>query len=910
MMKNILTYLLIACSLIFSCSVPSKKLGSDTEVETLLELSKNFVSPPNSSRPGAFWCWLNGDITKESITNDLEEMKDKGMARVEIWDVEARNNIDGAFGIGPEFLGDESVELIKHALSEGRRLDMRIGMIASSGWNAGGSWVTPDWAAKALYSSETKISGGQVYSGSLTFPELPEDCPKDENGIPIYSKEVVVIAIPDHPEKKIKDLSNLIVLNKQFDGNTLNWEVPEGNWTVLRFVCSNTGQHLIVPSPNSDGLFIDFFNPSATKKHLAYILDRLGITKENAKDKGLAYLEFDSMELDEATPWTDAMDSIFSAHHNYDILTLLPAFSGWELPEGNDQFLYDFQKTISDQLIASHYRTGRDFLAEYGIDLVGEAGGPGPPIWESCPVDALKALGSVSIPRGEFWHKMWRHIFLVKEVASASHIYGLGPVDAESFTTWRRWKDAPHDLKKSLDRAFCEGLNSVTIHTFANTRPEFGFPGRAYHAGIDINPTATWWEQAKPFMDYISRCSYLLAQGKFVGDVAYYYGDGAPKFFPTLQGDPERPMIADLSAGYDFDVVNTEVILNRMDAKDGKLVFPDGLNYNLLVLPNIKDIPEEVIEKVERLIKAGANVLVQNPEVAKKIKGKILTNSTIDDALAELALAKDCSRDENKIDFIHRNVDGTDMYFVTNKTNEPITETVEFRTTTKQVEFWDPVTSKQFKITDAQRGEGITKVKLKLAAYGSAFIVFTNEDRELEAYNPFTVTQTTAIEAPWKLSFPENWGAPSSVELDKLISWTEHEDEGINYFSGTATYENSFTVSKEVIDGKKAINIDLGEVYDVAEILINGKTAGVLWTKPYQLNIQDLVQEGENKLEVNITNLWINRLTGDINLPEGEKFCKTNRPPYTEPDTRNEDKTYHIQTSGLLGPVNIEMQIN
>jgi len=221
-MINNLTYLLIVSSFILSCSISSKKIDSDKEAETLLELSENFASPPNSSRPGAFWCWLNGDVTKESITNDLEEMKDKGMARAEIWDVEARNNTNGAFGIGPEFLGDESVELIKHALSEGKRLDMRIGMIASSGWNAGGSWVTPDWAAKALYSSETKISGGQVYAGSLAFPELPEDCPKDKNGIPIYSKEVAVIAIPDHPEKKIKDLSNIIVLNKQFDGKTFN----------------------------------------------------------------------------------------------------------------------------------------------------------------------------------------------------------------------------------------------------------------------------------------------------------------------------------------------------------------------------------------------------------------------------------------------------------------------------------------------------------------------------------------------------------------------------------------------------------------------------------------------------------------------------------------------------------------
>ena len=191
--KNMLRKLLIPLSLLmFACSNPSD----------LQNLSDNFVDPPMSSRPGAFWCWLNGDVTRASITSDLEEMKEKGTGRAEIWDVEARNNTNGAFGIGQEFMGDESVELIKHTLSEGKRLGIKIGMVASSGWNAGGSWVTPEWAAKALYSSELKVAGPQIFSGSLPFPDLPRRCPKDKNGVPVYYKEIAVLAIPDSPEKK------------------------------------------------------------------------------------------------------------------------------------------------------------------------------------------------------------------------------------------------------------------------------------------------------------------------------------------------------------------------------------------------------------------------------------------------------------------------------------------------------------------------------------------------------------------------------------------------------------------------------------------------------------------------------------------------------------------------------------
>jgi len=171
----------------FGCSNPlEQKISSEEKKVSIQKISDEFVNPPVSSRPGAYWCWLNGDVTKASITKDLEEMKDKGMGRAEIWDVEARNNLDGAFGIGPKFLGDESVEFIRHAMSEGKRLGIKIGMVASSGWNAGGSWVTPDWAAKALYSSELKISGSKSFSGPLPFPELPKNCPRKENGMPVF----------------------------------------------------------------------------------------------------------------------------------------------------------------------------------------------------------------------------------------------------------------------------------------------------------------------------------------------------------------------------------------------------------------------------------------------------------------------------------------------------------------------------------------------------------------------------------------------------------------------------------------------------------------------------------------------------------------------------------------------------
>ena len=220
------------------------------------------------------------------------------------------------------------------------------------------------------------------------------------------------------------------------------------------------------------------------------------------------------------------------------------------------------------------------------------------------------------------------------------------------------------------------------------------------------------------------------------------------------------------------------------------------------------------------------------------------------------------------------------------------------------------VTAQQFSISIATNTNDKTSIDLQLPAYGAGFIVFTNESRELPDYNRAGEAQTTEIRGPWTLSFPEHWGAPSSVELDELISWTDHENEGINYFSGTATYSNSFNISKGALDTSSAINLELGEVRDVAEVFVNGRSAGVLWTKPFELNIQDYVKEGENQVEIKITNMWINRLTGDIDLPVEGKFTRTNRPYILEPYSEIGDETFRVQRSGLLGPVALITRTN
>jgi hypothetical protein len=895
-----------------------------------------FVNPPASYRPGAFWCWLNGNMSTTSITRDLEAMKSKGMNRAEIWDVAAVKN-PSFIPAGGAFLGDESVKLIKHAISEGKRLKMSIGIVASSGWNAGGSWVTPDWASKNLYVSKVEVAGPRAIDMVLPFPKFPHGCPMKDKDTPVFYKDVAVLAVPYSSDSTIADLSNVVRLTPNFKDGKLQWEVPGGKWVILRFVCSNNGQELIVPSPNSNGLFIDFFDPEATKRHLQHFMDRLGVTPENSSEAGLAYFEFDSMELSEGTPWTDSFPSIFLERRGYDIESYLPVLAGWKIRDITEKFQYDFNRTVSDQLIFSHYETGTEFLKKYNAILVSESGGPGPPVWSTCPVDALKALGTVSVPRGEFWIQH-RNMFLIKEVSSAAHIYGHKIVDAESFTTWRRWKDSPFDMKKWVDRAFCEGLNNITFHTFASTNPEDGLPGRTYHAGYDMNPGTTWWDKSKPFMEYLSRCSYMLQQGLFVGDVCYFYGDQTPNFFPFFHDVPEKPRLNGLGNGYDFDVVNSDIILNRMSVKDGRLVLPDGMSYAVMLLPEQDHMPLEVLKKIAELVKAGATVVGPRPTRVPGLRdweqdnialnqlsgelwgasdgktifenkygeGLVMWGLTADQVLEKHGIGPDFSFTGNLgIDYIHRTTDIGEIYFLRNEQKESVKGTCRFRVLEGFPEFWDASTGSATRVADFTKDQSGISFEVELPAHGSVFVVFNKEKRgSVSLYSDNqNVKIISEVAGPWNVSFPPNWGAPPTAVFDRLISWTESEDQGIKYFSGTATYQNTFKVEKGMT--KKDLSIDLGEVRDVAEVFINGKSAGILWKQPYRIDISRLIKTGTNDLKIEIVNMWSNRMTGDMLSDPKDRFCKTNQGYMKSEVWPGGGEPYRIQTAGLLGPVTL-----
>ena len=920
-------------------------------------LADGFLNPPVSARPGAYWDWLNGNVSLTQITRELEDAKAKGMGSLDIWDVGANRNTEGFIPPGPVFLGAESVEAIGYTVREATRLGLELGFIAASSWNTGGAWVEPKDGVMALYTSEITVDGPTEFSQALPFPEVSKKCPKGGDGLPVYYKDVAVLAFPRTQESLITNTSSVIDLTALLgEKGQLTWNVPAGEWVIMRLVCTNTGQRLAVPGPNSDGLIIDHFNPDALERHFEYIMDKLLPELGSFEGTALKYMHMDSYEVTSydvaCTVWTPDFLEEFRKRRGYDMTVYLPALFGFTIQdrEITERFLYDFKKTRSDLIIEYHYIRAREILNRYGLGLCSESGGPGPPL-HNCVVEALRAVGVLDIARGEFWNQHTTR--MVKEISCAAHIYGKKIVDMEAFTSWRHWQDGPFEYKPLADLAMCGGTNRFTFHTFPHNPPEAGLPGWAYHAGTHMGPTRVWWPMARPFIDYLSRGSFLLRQGLFVGDVCYYYGDKAPNFVADRYNHyppdfmPQRRLDPSLGTGYDYDVTNTDVILNRMDVADGRIVLPDGMSYELLVLPDQEDMPLTVLEKLEQMVAAGATIVGRKPtgvagladyqrrsekvrKLADKLwgscdgekiiehpygKGRIIWGRTPNQILQERGIGPDFSfvgqDGETSLDYIHRRTENEDIYFVVNKNMRAEKADCVFRVTGKIPELWHPDTGEMRKCSVYDFVEGGTKVPLQLAPAGSVFVVF-REKADTSSIKPGTAcveADPTALEitGPWDVRFPHGWGAPPIVLFDELISWTQHPDNGVKYFSGIATYRKEFEIPADMLGPDKHVLLDLGRVKLMADVYLNGRHLGILWKPPFQADITHVAKPGKNRLVVEVANVWSNRIVGDRKLPENKRYTRTNLPRAVVsrhlPFIRWEDAP--LLESGLLGPVRL-----
>ncbi len=577
-----------------------------------------FTDPPNDAKPRGYWLWGHGNFDYTRIKEELQEFKDKGLGGVDIFDMGIADPYE-VIPAGNPFLGERMLNGIEFAAQEAKKLDFPLGFSVSNGWNAGGAWTEPDEMIMRLLFWQDTIRGPQHLT-EVGFPEIPTVFKKpygefqlfpqlNVDGFPKYYQNVSLIAVPVSKDSLVADTTHMLVFDSsELRGNKIDVALPAGDWVLMRAVVTPLGQKMWMRSDNSTGFIMDHYSKKATKHHFEHVIGRLEERLGDLESSALERLYLCSFEAEDYIIWSPELASAFQQQHNYDLAPFVPVFSGVDVidAETSQRFLQDYRATVSEMFVNNHYRQARQISNEHGLLLASESGGPGPPL-HYVPTEDLKALGAVDVMRGEFWNKKSEYfdehgndlLQVVRNIASAAHIYGHKVVEMESFTSHRKhWQETPLELKKLADRAFCEGMNRVVYHTMPHSPKEAGTPGWSYQAGTHISPKMTWWDYSEPFHSYLARTSALLQRGQFVADVAYYYGERIPNF-----ASGSKYVRKTLGFGYDYDDLNKEILLQSSATTDGRLQLPSGTTYQLLVLPEDSVMSIEVLQKIEELMK-------------------------------------------------------------------------------------------------------------------------------------------------------------------------------------------------------------------------------------------------------------------------------------------------------------------
>lgn len=721
--------------------------------------------------------------------------------------------------------------------------------------------------------------------------------------------------------------------SKMHADGTLDWTPPAGNWVVLRFGYSLLGITNHPATAEATGLEVDKLDRRFVKKYFDTYLDSYKETvgADMMGKKGIRYVINDSWEAGSQN-WTDNMIAQFQKRRGYDPLPWMPVLTGQvvESAAASDKFLWDFRKTIGDLIADEHYGQLEATLHERGMGHYGESHESG----RAFVADGMEVKKLNEIPMSAMWtqtpelnNEQFGYNADDRESASVAHIYGQNLAAAESMTAAAApWAWSPATLKPTADQEFLNGINRFVIHESAHQPLVNKAPGLTLGPfGQWFNRNETWAEQAGSWIDYLARCSYLLQQGHFGADLVYFYGEDSNL---TAIFEHKSP---DIPAGYGFDYINADGLIHELSVANGRITAPSGMTYRVLGLDSYSQhMSLPVLRAIHKLVVDGAVVAGPKPNDDPSLaddqaefrklndelfgdgtgthqvgKGTVYAGQGLGDVFKALNVAADFDYSKPESDtrllFVHRKLADGDLYFVDNRKDKNETVDASFRVTGKVPELWFAESGKSapvsFKIAD-----GRTTVPLKLGPWGTVFVLFRKATSETSHTLPAkTQTELLALNGPWKVDFQPDRGAPHSITLDNLSSWSDNQDAGVKYFSGTGTYSRTIDAKKDWFKHGAHLWIDLGDVKNLAEVTVNGKSLGTVWHAPYRIDATEALKPGANEILIKVTNSWVNRLIGD-QQPGAAKVTFTTVKPYKANSP--------LLPSGLLGPVHLDSVTN
>jgi hypothetical protein len=915
------------------------------------------------TKPWARWWWLGSAVNKRDLTTEMEKYEKAGLGGLELTAIYGVHGREDRF---IKYLSPAWVEMLEHTLHEADRLGIGIDMAVTTGWPFGGPWVGPEDACKDFVSKTFELKGGERLHEAVRFVQKPllrtvgthvnikdlkQPVSANENLQALALDQVrFETQLPLETLMAYSDRGETLNLTDRVDAaGRLDWVAPAGSWKLYAIFQGWHGKQVERAAPGGEGDVVDHFSADA----LTHYLSKLDRAFAGHDIRPLRAFFNDSYEVDDAegqSDWTPKFFDEFRARRGYDLREQLPALLSDDTPERHARVLYDFRETISDLLLERFTDTWRRWAATKGAIIRNQPHGS--------PANILDLYAASDIPETE-----GLDVVRMKFASSAADVTGKPLASAEA-VTWldEHFLSTLGDVKRAVDLDFLGGINHVVYHGLAFSPEDEPWPGRLFYAAVHFGPQNPDWKNFPALNAYIARTQSFLQWGRPDNDVLLYYpihdmwsepgkerlvhvGGGFD--IGITQGDAR----AMLDAGYAFDFISDRQLagttfdgdLLRTAARSTRAASGGG-SYKVIVLPESRFIPVATFDKLVRLARQGATVVVRNELPAdvpgfanldaRRARLKQLVDQLHFDGTGEAGIASakvgegrfllggDLSRllsyanvrrealVGQGLHFTRRVYAGGSLYFINNRSDKSVDGWVPLETGARAAVIFDPMRGDAGLAALRAAGVGgASEVYLQLPP-GESLIVKTSDGAVRGPSYPYfkTAGEPQTLGGTWSVRFVEGGPElPPERETRELNSWTEFEGDAYKTFSGTARYTINF---KRPQGAGREWLLDLGRVEESARVRLNGKELGTLIMSPFSVRVPGALLKEMNTLEVEVSNLPANRIIDlDRRGVKWKRFYNTNfparRPENRGPDGLFDASHWSPKDSGLLGPVTL-----
>lgn len=854
-------------------------------------------------------------VTEESIDQQLASFKESGFGGVCIISTYGVNKYESR---QITYRSVEWYRLLQHAVQKARKLNMGVDLSLSSAWPFGGPQVTVQTAAKRLKSHKSYILSGAIEKQIIDDPE----------------NEFMVSA---SAFTEAGDYLNLLPYIKK---GILKTQMPPGTWNLHVVTGSYTGQMVKRSSPGGEGFVLDHFSKEAVT---AYLDD---FDKDISGMGGIRSVFNDSYEVYDAD-YTPAIMEEFEDRRGYSPLPYMHLLLDTSDSEISDRFLCDYRITMAELLNENFLGTWAQWSHKNGFLVTEQAHGS--------PANIIDLYGSADIAMTESFGPSCFNIpgvrvdpdtkrepykrpdkLFMKFSSSASNICGNRLTSCET-ATWltNHFRTALSQVKPQIDEIFISGINHIQLISATNVPKDAPYPGWVFYPAPDFGPRSALYDYLPDLSGYIARTQHYLQNSTPDNDILVYfpasdYFTEVPKDLGVLgmmnhittkwgENHPFTKTIRELwMKGFSFDYITDNQILG-LEVKDKVIKSKGGARYCAIVIPACKRIPLETMDKFLEIAHQGANIIFDSKvpsdvpglkDLEQKlnmlnIKSSALLNYSsvsISDNLKKTLLAIGCIKEdfgELGLEFIRKNSPDGKIYFIANLDTIFRRQLVRIGCPSSCMEVIDPVTGKKGFPRIVKQGD---KVFADLDIWPGQSIILLTNVKGSAPWTYFGNGKMEQLNSEWGISFEKGEPfTPGSLTTDSLISWTELVKPDEIFYNGTGIYKTTFD-RPENITQSSYIRLLPGNIYDMAEVRLNGKIIGRTWSIPYFVDFDSrLLKPKGNTLTINVQNMATNRIIYMDRHNLSWQECYIADPKKNRFNTSD----WNVVTSGIVGPVRL-----